>query len=103
MKTLETLYTWQWNSPPNDDFSSIDISSQDLSHFKKQHAIAWAENIVHQTETVVETAILLFYWRVSDFSLTDFERLLVTGRRGDFGVPKQVLFKPHHFLGICRC
>jgi hypothetical protein len=90
LTTLETLYSWQWISPPNDDFNSIDISSQDLSHFKKQHAIAWAESIVHQTESAVETAILLFYWRVADFSLVNFKRLLVIGRKGDFGVPKQV-------------
>ena len=77
-----------------EDFSSIEVSRQDLSLFKQQHAAAWADSIVHQTESAVETAVLLFYWRVPDLSLSQFERLLLVGKRGDFGVALQVLHPP---------
>jgi hypothetical protein len=72
------------------DLQSLEISPQEFSHFKISHRVSCAEDILHQIERFLETALLLVYCRPETITVDDFHRLMTVGADGDFGIPKRV-------------
>ena len=54
------------------------------------HRIICAEDIVHQIERFLETALLLVYCRPETITVDDFHRLMTVGADGEFGLPLTV-------------